>query len=115
MDRFWLFFSFGAYLLTLIGIALWAARTKTRSISDFYVGGKKMNEWVVALSAVASARSSWLILAVSGVAYSMGVIAVWLLVGMNPFLHAGKGARAPGQWQQVSWAFLSKQDAYVSK
>ena len=98
MDRFWLFLSFGAYLAILFGIAIWAAKTRTRDISEFYVGGKKMNEWVVALSAVVSGRSSWLILAVSGVAYALGVAAVWLVVGyivmeLFMFLNAGRRLR----------------------
>ena len=96
MDRFWLFFAFGAYLALLIGIAIWAAKARTRNIGEFLVGGKRMNEWVVALSAVVSGRSAWLILAVSGVAYSFGIAAVWLVVGyisMELFMFLGPGRR----------------------
>jgi sodium/proline symporter len=54
-------------------------RTKTEE--DFFVGGRAMNKIVVALSAVSSGRSSWLVLGVSGMAYARGVSAVWAAVG----------------------------------
>nr|WP_289846388.1 hypothetical protein [Thermococcus alcaliphilus] len=40
-----------------------------------------MNKIVVALSAVSSGRSSWLVLGLSGMAYARGVGAVWAAVG----------------------------------
>ncbi|HDD31369.1 MAG TPA: sodium/proline symporter [Thermococcus litoralis] len=54
-------------------------RTKTEE--DFFVGGRAMNKIVVALSAVSSGRSSWLVLGLSGMAYARGVSAVWAAVG----------------------------------
>lgn len=54
---------------------------RTRSQSDFFVGGRAMNRVVVALSAVSSGRSSWLVLGVSGMAYTLGVGAVWAILG----------------------------------
>jgi Na+/proline symporter len=41
MDRFWLFFSFGAYLAILVGIAIWAAKVRTHNISEFYLGARR--------------------------------------------------------------------------
>ncbi len=40
-----------------------------------------MNRFVVALSAVVSGRSAWLILGVSGMAYVQGVSAIWAVLG----------------------------------
>jgi SSS family solute:Na+ symporter len=40
-----------------------------------------MNRWVVALSSVVSGRSAWLLLGVTGMAWSMGVGAIWAVVG----------------------------------
>jgi sodium/proline symporter len=54
---------------------------RTRSQSDFFVGGRAMNRFVVALSAVSSGRSSWLVLGVSGIAYVQGASAVWAVAG----------------------------------
>jgi sodium/proline symporter len=71
---------FAATLLlpVLVGFA---ALRRTRDQSDFFVGGRAMGRVVVALSAVSSGRSSWLILGVSGLAYTLGVAAVWAVVG----------------------------------
>lgn len=71
------------FLLTLIlpvGVGL-LAMLRTRNQSDFFLGGRSMNPFVVGLSAVASGRSSWLVLGLSGVAYTSGVSAVWAIVG----------------------------------
>ena len=40
-----------------------------------------MNRFVVALSAVVSGRSAWLLLGVSGMAYAQGPSAIWAVVG----------------------------------
>ncbi len=40
-----------------------------------------MNRIVVALSAVVSGRSAWLLLGVTGMAYTMGATAVWAVTG----------------------------------
>jgi sodium/proline symporter len=40
-----------------------------------------MNRFVMALSAVVSGRSAWLLLGVTGMAYTMGASAVWSVVG----------------------------------
>ena len=71
------------FLLTLlfpVGVGL-LAMLRTRNQSDFFVGGKAMNYFVVGLSAVSSGRSSWLVLGLSGMAYTLGTGAVWAIVG----------------------------------
>jgi SSS family solute:Na+ symporter len=72
---------------------------RTRNQSDFFVGGRAMDKFVVALSAVSSGRSSWLVLGVSGTAYLMGTSAVWAVVGyisveMFQFIYIGRKLRA---------------------
>jgi sodium/proline symporter len=49
--------------------------------TDFFLGGRLMDKFVVALSAISSGRSAWLILGVSGMAYKIGTAAVWSVVG----------------------------------
>ncbi len=75
---------------------------RTRSQSDFFVGGRAMNRLVVALSAVSSGRSSWLVLGVSGMAYTMGAGAVWAVTGYTAveffqFIYVGRRLRAQTQ------------------
>ncbi|NLN96373.1 MAG: hypothetical protein GX128_09430 [Bacteroidales bacterium] len=58
------------FILTLIlpiGVGLIAV-LRTKNQSNFFVGGRLMNVFVVALSAVSSRRSSWLALGLSRVA-----------------------------------------------
>ena len=72
---------------------------RTKNQSDFLIGGRAMNKFIVALSAVSSGRSSWLVLGVSGMAYTMGAGAVWAVVGvvsveMFQFIYIGKRLRS---------------------
>ena len=74
------------------------AMFRTKNQSDFFIGGRAMNKFVVALSAVSSGRSSWLVLGVSGMAYMRGVGAVWAVVGyitaeMFQFVFIGRRLR----------------------
>jgi SSS family solute:Na+ symporter len=71
---------FVATLLLPVAVGL-LALARTRSQSDFFVGGRAMGRITVALSAVSSGRSSWLVLGASGMAYTMGVSAVWAILG----------------------------------
>ena len=57
------------YLLLMIGVGVWAAKVRTGNTADFFLGGRKLGSLAVALSAVVSGRSSWLILGVAGAAY----------------------------------------------
>jgi SSS family solute:Na+ symporter len=54
---------------------------RTKNQTDFFIGGRIMNKFIVALSAISSGRSAWLILGVSGIAYKLGTAAVWAIVG----------------------------------
>jgi sodium/proline symporter len=73
--------SFVAYLVVVIGIGIASARFSSGGVSEFFIGGRKMHRFVVALSAVVSGRSAWLLLGVTGMAYTMGAAAVWAVTG----------------------------------
>lgn len=73
----------GVFLLTLLfpvltGLLAWL---RTKNQSDFFIGGRSMNPFVVGLSAVSSGRSSWLVLGLSGMAYISGTGAIWAIIG----------------------------------
>ncbi len=83
------------FLPVLIGFL---AMKRTKNQSDFLLGGRTVNKFIVALSAVSSGRSSWLVLGVSGMAYTLGAGAVWAVVGISivemfQFLFIGKKLR----------------------
>jgi sodium/proline symporter len=73
--------SFLGYLLLIIIIGIYAARFSSQGISNFFIGGRKMNMLVVALSAVVSGRSAWLLLGVTGMSFTMGFSAFWAVLG----------------------------------
>jgi sodium/proline symporter len=77
----WALAAFIAYLLLVMGIGVWAARFSSAGLSEFFLAGRRMNRVVVALSAVVSGRSSWLLLGVTGMAFTMGASALWAVVG----------------------------------
>ena len=70
-----------SYLILMLGIGVFSARFSSHGISEFFVGGRRMPRVVVALSAVVSGRSAWLLLGVTGLAYRLGVAAVWAVTG----------------------------------
>ncbi len=77
----WTVAAFVGYLVLLIGIGAMSARFSSLGIGHFFVGGRQMNRLVVALSAVVSGRSAWLLLGVTGMAWTMGVSAAWAVIG----------------------------------
>ena len=77
----WAIASFVGYLLLVSAIGICAARFSSKGVSEFFIGGRRMNRFVVALSAVVSGRSAWLLLGVTGLSYVMGASAAWSVVG----------------------------------
>jgi sodium/proline symporter len=80
-DNFRILISFSVYYVVIIGIGIYATRFSSRGISEYFIGGRRMHRFVVALSAVVSGRSAWLLLGVTGLAYLKGLTAVWAVVG----------------------------------
>jgi SSS family solute:Na+ symporter len=73
--------AFLGYLSLLLLIGIYSSRFSSQGVSEFFVGGRRMNRFVVALSAVVSGRSAWLLLGVTGMAYAMGASALWAVTG----------------------------------
>ena len=71
---------FLAYLVVLFGLALWT-RGETHSLSGYFLANKKLPPWVVAFSTNATGESGWLLLGLTGMAYSVGVQAFWVIAG----------------------------------
>ncbi|HFE52611.1 MAG TPA: sodium/proline symporter, partial [Bacteroidetes bacterium] len=92
----WAFGAFAFYLMVMVVIGVVAARFSSAGLDEYFLAGRKLRSFVVALSAVASGRSSWLLLGVTGMAYVRGVGAVWAVVGyilVELFLFAFVGRR----------------------
>lgn len=73
--------AFAGYILLILVVGLISSRFSSQGLNEFFLGGRKMNKFVVALSAVASGRSSWLLIGLTGMAYIQGLSAIWAAVG----------------------------------
>ena len=82
------------YFGVLLGIGYFASK-KVSSLSDYYVGGKRLGYWIAALSARSTGESGWLLIGVTGMGAIMGVSALWIVVG-----------EVLGVW--VSWRFMAR-------
>ena len=80
-DQNYLLITFTLYLLLMLGIGVFAW-SKTNSLSDYILGGRKLGYWTTALSAGASDMSAWLLLGLPGYAYVAGYEAIWIAVGL---------------------------------
>ena len=69
------------YKLVLITIG-WTARKQTKSIVEYFLGGKKIGPLITAISYSASNSSAWTLLGVSGIAYKFGLSTLWLVLGV---------------------------------
>ena len=71
---------FVAYIIILIGIVVYSAR-RSKTNDDFVLGGKKISGFSLALSERATGESAWLLLGLTGYAYSEGMAAIWVAMG----------------------------------
>jgi len=72
--------AFLIYLVVVLGIGFWVARY-IRTHKDYYIGGKKLPGWALALSERSTDMSAWLMLSVPALAYTLGVSALWVPFG----------------------------------
>ncbi len=66
-----------SYLIFMLAIGLYFYK-RTENLSDYILGGRKLNKWVTALSSQASDMSGWLLLGLPGYAYLSGMEAIWI-------------------------------------
>ena len=74
------FIVIGIYFAILLLLGALASR-RIRDERDYIVGGKKLGFWLVSFSARATGESAWLILGLSGLAYKLGLVALWVVLG----------------------------------
>lgn len=90
----------GIYLAVLFLIGILASR-RVKSMSDFYLAGKKMGFWAVDFSARATGESGWLLIGLTGMGAIAGYSAYWVVIGelLGVF---------------ISWQFMAKRFKYLS-
>lgn len=84
---------FVLYIGVMMAIGVYYYR-RTRNMSDYFLGNRKLGAWVTSLSAEASDMSGWMLMGVPGFAYLAGFNAGWIAVGI-----------ALGTW--ANWHFVA--------
>ena len=72
--------TFVLYIGIMMAIGVYYYR-RTRNMSDYFLGNRKLGAWVTSLSAEASDMSGWMLMGVPGFAYLAGLNAGWIAVG----------------------------------
>ena len=94
MSSPWVILVFCAYFALLIGVAI-AGTRKMRDMSEYVLGGRRLSSLTAALSAGSSTTSAWTMLALPALAFTNGVVEVWVPVCV-----------ALGVW--LSWTLLAR-------
>lgn len=82
------------YCIAIIGIGYYfSKRSKTQS--DFLLGGKKLPGWALAFSERATGESAWLLLGYTGFVFMTGLSGIWVAAGIASDII-------------FSWLFLAK-------
>jgi SSS family solute:Na+ symporter len=78
---FYIISAFIAYFAILLTLGLLFHKKQTTS-SDFIMGNRSLNFWLVALSAHASDMSAWLFMAFPMLIFKMGLPHIWMALGL---------------------------------
>lgn len=80
-DKSELIASFVIYLICMMAIGVYFYR-RTRNMSDYILGNRKLGAWVTSLSAEASDMSGWMLMGLPGYAYAAGLSGGWIALGL---------------------------------
>ncbi len=95
--------AFILYLLIVLAIGIiFYCRTRGGGSKEYFLGGRKMNGWVTALSANASDMSAWALMGFPGSIFAFGMGKVWIAIGL--FIGS-----------TLSWIFMAKRLRLFSK
>ncbi len=73
--------AFILYLLLMMAIGIFYYR-RTKNMSDYILGDRKLGAWVTSMSAEASDMSGWMLMGLPGYAYVAGLNAGWIALGL---------------------------------
>jgi sodium/proline symporter len=72
---FWIITVVALYLVVTLGIGVWATR-RTTTVADFFVAGRSLGMFVMAIAAFASVQSGFGILGGTGITFASGLVFV---------------------------------------
>lgn len=73
--------SFAVYFLIVLGVGIYFF-FKSKSVSDYFLGGRQLNSWVTAISAQASDMSGWLLMGLPAAVFISGLTQSWIAIGL---------------------------------
>jgi len=73
--------SFILFLAGFIGIGLWSVRHAKKSNADYLLASQSLPSWMAGLSAMATNNSGFMFIGLIGMTYTMGLSAMWLMIG----------------------------------
>lgn len=74
--------AFIVYLGVMLGIGFYFTN-KSKKMGDYFLAGRGLGSWVVAMSAQASDMSGWLLMGLPGAAYLSGLCNYWIALGLT--------------------------------
>ncbi|MCL2111836.1 MAG: sodium/proline symporter PutP [Clostridiales bacterium] len=80
-DSVWIIVAFLIYAAIMIFIGAFFFK-RSSDLSNYFLGGRKLNSWVAAMSAQASDMSGWLLMGLPGAVYAFGTGQLWIAVGL---------------------------------
>lgn len=99
--------TFAIYLIAVFAIGIWGY-FGTKTFEDFALGGRRIKDWVVGFSAQSSDMSMWLLVGLPAIAYTMGLSALWIGVGIvigtgfNWFVLSKRMRRYTGMFESIT-------------
>ena len=73
--------AFVLYALLILGIGIYSFK-KSKSMSDYFIGGRQLGPWTTAISAQASDMSGWLLMGLPGAVLVSGLTESWIAIGL---------------------------------
>ncbi len=74
--------AFIVYLSVMMFIGVYFYR-RTKNMSDYILGSRRLGAWVISMSAEASDMSGWMLMGLPGYAYIAGLNAGWIALGLG--------------------------------
>ena len=81
MADIYVIIAFVVYALVMLGIGIMSYR-KSKSMNDYFIGGRQLGSWTTAISAQASDMSGWLLMGLPGAIFLNGLTESWIAIGL---------------------------------
>lgn len=108
--------AFFLYLVVMMIIGLIYYK-KNENMSDYILGGRQLGYWVTSMSAEASDMSGWLLMGLPGFAYTSGLQAIWIAIGLSlgTYINWKWVAKRLRQYTQIAGDSLTLPDYFQNR